>query len=92
MMAGALVGVSAAAAVCIWRSRDLWSLPVEKFDGRKFLRQVLPLLFGFGIWIPTVDFPGMRSMMTDSACMARQRSSASPVILLYFTPASGLNS
>ena len=48
--------------------------------------------FGLGIWIPTVDLPGMRSMSTDSACMARQRSSASPVILLYFTPASGLNS
>src|SRR5215471_13929602 len=42
--------------------------------------------------MPTVDFPGMRSMRTDSACMARQRSSARPVIFEYFTPASGLNS
>ena len=42
--------------------------------------------------MPTVDLPGMRSISTDSACIARQRSSASPVILLYFTPASGLNS
>jgi len=48
MMAGALLGVGVAAAVCIWRSRDLWSLPVEKFDGRKLARQILPLLFGFG--------------------------------------------
>jgi O-antigen/teichoic acid export membrane protein len=48
MMAGALIGVAVASAICIWRSRDLWSLPAEKFDGRKFLRQVLPLLFGFG--------------------------------------------
>ncbi len=31
-------------------------------------------------------------MSTDSACMARQRSSARPVIFEYFTPASGLNS
>ena len=31
-------------------------------------------------------------MSTDSACIARHRSSASPVTLLYFTPASGLNS
>jgi len=30
--------------------------------------------------------PGMRSIRTDSACIARHRSSASPVILLYFTP------
>ena len=42
--------------------------------------------------MPTVDLPGMRSMSTDSACIARHRSSARPVILLYFTPASGLNS
>ena len=46
----------------------------------------------FGIWMPTVDLPGSRSMRTDSACIARQRSSARPVILLYLTPASGLNS
>ena len=42
--------------------------------------------------MPTVDFPGIRSISTDSACIARQRSSARPVIFPYFTPASGLNS
>ena len=42
--------------------------------------------------MPTVDLPGMRSMSTDSAFIARHRSSARPVTLLYFTPASGLNS
>ena len=42
--------------------------------------------------MPTVDLPGMRSISTDSACIARHRSSARPVTLLYFTPASGLNS
>ncbi len=31
-------------------------------------------------------------MSTDSACMARHRSSARPVTFEYFTPASGLNS
>ena len=46
----------------------------------------------FGIWMPTVDLPGMRSISTDSACIARHRSSARPVIFAYFTPASGLNS
>src|SRR5262245_45292929 len=45
-----------------------------------------------GIWIPTVDLPGIRSIRTDSACMARHRSSARPVIFAYLTPASGLNS
>ncbi len=42
--------------------------------------------------MPTVDLPGMRSIRTDSACIARHRSSARPVIFVYFTPASGLNS
>src|SRR5476649_2176393 len=45
-----------------------------------------------GIWIPTVDLPAMRSISTESAFIARQRSSARPVIFAYFTPASGLNS
>src|SRR5262245_2416202 len=47
---------------------------------------------GLGIWIPTVALPGIRSIRTDSACIARQRSSARPVTFEYFTPASGLNS
>src|SRR2546430_766662 len=42
--------------------------------------------------MPTVDLPGMRSISTDSACIARHRSSARLVIFEYFTPASGLNS
>ena len=46
----------------------------------------------FGTSMPTVGFPGMRSMMIDSACSPRQRSSVSPVMRLYLMPASGLNS
>jgi hypothetical protein len=46
----------------------------------------------FGTSMPTVDFPETRSIRADSAWIARQRSSDSDVILLYFTPASGLNS
>ena len=42
--------------------------------------------------MPTVDLPGMRSIRTDSACIARQRSSERFVIFEYFTPASGLSS
>src|SRR3954469_16230404 len=40
----------------------------------------------------TVDLPAIRSIRTESAFIARHRSSARPVILAYFTPASGLNS
>ncbi len=48
MMAGALFGVGLTAVIAIWRSRDLWSLPSEPFDRKGLLRQVLPLVFGFG--------------------------------------------
>ena len=48
MMTGALLGVGFSALIVIWRSRDLWSLPSEKFDGKSLLKQVVPLMFGFG--------------------------------------------
>ena len=48
MMTGALIGVGLSAAIVIWRSRDLWSQPAEGFDGKSLLKQVLPLMFGFG--------------------------------------------
>jgi hypothetical protein len=48
MMAGALIGVGLTAAIAIWRSRDLWMLRSERFDGKSFLQQVLPLVFGYG--------------------------------------------
>jgi len=48
MMTGALIGIGLMAAIAIWRSRDLWTLPAEPFDGGSVLRQVLPLMLGFG--------------------------------------------
>jgi O-antigen/teichoic acid export membrane protein len=48
MMAGALIGISFAAFIAIWRTRDLWALRPERFDGKSVMRQVVPLLFGFG--------------------------------------------
>jgi O-antigen/teichoic acid export membrane protein len=48
MMTGALLGVGASAFITIWRTRDLWTLPAERFDGKNLLRQVLPLVLGFG--------------------------------------------
>jgi len=48
MMAGALIGIGLASLIAIWRTRDLWLRSPEKFDGTGVLRQVLPLLFGFG--------------------------------------------
>ena len=48
MMTGALLSTTLIAGICIWRTRDLWTLPRERFDGRGLLRQILPLTFGFG--------------------------------------------
>jgi O-antigen/teichoic acid export membrane protein len=48
MLAGALGAVGLASAVLIWRSRDLWGGQTERFDGRELMRQVVPLLLGFG--------------------------------------------
>ncbi len=50
MMAGALLGMGMAAVITIWRTRDLWSLRAEPFDVKSLLRQVLPLIWGFGAW------------------------------------------
>ena len=45
---------------------------------------------GLGIWMPTVALPGMRSISTDSACIARHRSSARPVTLRVLHAGVGL--
>ncbi len=68
-------------------SRD--ELPWNSSDSRSS-RSPMVSRTRFGISIPTVDFPEMRSMRTDSAWSARQRSSASEVILLYLMPGVGL--
>jgi hypothetical protein len=48
MMAGALIGVGMGAVIGIWRTRDLWSAPAEPFEWKPLIRQVVPLLLGFG--------------------------------------------
>ena len=48
MIAGALMGIGLGALITIWRSRDLWSLKAERFDGKKLFAQIMPLMLGFG--------------------------------------------
>ena len=48
MMAGTLFGVALAAVIGIWRSRDLWLAKSETFNRKDVIRQVAPLLLGFG--------------------------------------------
>lgn len=48
MMAGALIGIGLAVGIAIWRTRDLWKGRSESFDWKNLLRQVVPLMLGFG--------------------------------------------
>jgi len=48
MLIGAFAGLGTWACIGIWRTRDLWSMPAEPFDGRALLKQVVPLMLGFG--------------------------------------------
>jgi O-antigen/teichoic acid export membrane protein len=48
LITGALIGMGMTAVIAIWRTRDLWLLRAEPFDVKSLLRQVLPLVFGFG--------------------------------------------
>ena len=64
-----------------------WNSSVSRISRRPIVSR-----FTFGISMPTVDFPEIRSIRADSALSARHRSSESAVILLYLIPASGLNS
>jgi O-antigen/teichoic acid export membrane protein len=48
MMTGALVGSAVGVGIGLWQTRDLWSLTRERFDSRILLRQVVPLMLGFG--------------------------------------------
>jgi O-antigen/teichoic acid export membrane protein len=47
MMIGALAGVAASTAIAIWRTRDLWMRPVQRFPGKALLRHAIPLVLGF---------------------------------------------
>jgi O-antigen/teichoic acid export membrane protein len=48
MMLGVCLGLAAGVGVAVWQTRSLWRLPAQPFDGRRLLRQILPLMFGFG--------------------------------------------
>lgn len=48
MMTGAFLGLALAVALAIWQSRDIWAGPSAPFDTKALLRQIAPLLLGFG--------------------------------------------
>lgn len=48
MMTGALLGIGLTAVIGGWRTRDLWLMRGEPFNVKSLLRQVMPLVWGFG--------------------------------------------
>ncbi len=48
MVSGALAGMTFVTLLGAWRTRDLWLQPAEKIDGLALLRQIAPLMLGFG--------------------------------------------
>jgi O-antigen/teichoic acid export membrane protein len=48
MMLGVCLGLALGVGVAAWQTRSLWRLPAQSFDWRRLLKQVLPLLLGFG--------------------------------------------
>jgi peptidoglycan biosynthesis protein MviN/MurJ (putative lipid II flippase) len=49
MMMGAFLGSVVGLGIALWRSRDLWTMPGEAFDGKGLWRQIGPLILGFGV-------------------------------------------
>jgi O-antigen/teichoic acid export membrane protein len=47
IMTAVFIGLLTATAAGVWQTRSLWRGAAEPFDGRGFLRQVVPLLLGF---------------------------------------------
>jgi O-antigen/teichoic acid export membrane protein len=48
MMSGVCLGLGAAVGIAVWQTRRIWTQPSLPFDWRTLLRQVIPLIFGFG--------------------------------------------
>ncbi|MGA8492272.1 MAG: hypothetical protein WB711_17735, partial [Terriglobales bacterium] len=48
MMFGVCLGLAAGVGVAVWQTRSLWRLPAQPFDWRSLLKQILPLMLGFG--------------------------------------------
>jgi O-antigen/teichoic acid export membrane protein len=48
MMLGVLIGVGLGLVISVWRTRDLWGFPAEKFAWAGLLREAMPMMFGCG--------------------------------------------
>ncbi len=68
MIAGILAGLGVSLAVAIWATRALWLATPVPFDWRALMKQVIPLLFGFGAYqfLLTADTMFVKSYFADA--------------------------
>jgi O-antigen/teichoic acid export membrane protein len=66
LLSGVLIGLIVGTAIAIWQTSSLWRLPSERFDWRSLMRQVTPLLIGFGAFqfLFTADTMFVKSYFT----------------------------
>jgi O-antigen/teichoic acid export membrane protein len=50
MVAGILGGLTVALAIAIWPTRRIWLAPAQAFEWHSLLRQIIPLILGFGVY------------------------------------------
>ena len=69
IMTGAFLGLSFAIALAIWQSRDIWAGPSAPFDTKALLKQIAPLLFGFGAcqFLMAADTMFVKAYLPDDA-------------------------
>jgi O-antigen/teichoic acid export membrane protein len=47
MLVGVLLGILIGILICVWRTRDIWTIQPEPYDRAGLMRQAIPLLLGF---------------------------------------------
>jgi O-antigen/teichoic acid export membrane protein len=67
MIAGMLGGLTVALVIAVWPTRSLWLAPAQSFDWRSLLRQMLPLILGFGAYqfLLTADTMFVRACFSE---------------------------
>jgi len=69
IMTGAFLGLTFAVALAIWQSRDIWAGPSAPFDAKALLKQILPLMLGFGAcqFLMAADTMFVKAYLSDDS-------------------------
>jgi O-antigen/teichoic acid export membrane protein len=67
IMGAVALGFGLSLAIGIWQTRDVWAAPGERFDVRAIVRQIVPLMLGFGAcqFLFTADTMFVRAWFTE---------------------------